>query len=71
LLKTIDRIYFNLRNIARDPNELWHEGYAAGREVQKAATLAILEEKSLWEFSDQTLKLGYRHAVDVVRGVAK
>lgn len=67
MLKTIDNIYFNLRNIARDPNELWHEGFAAGKEVQQAAVLAKLQEKSLEDFSNSALRLGYKHAVDTIK----
>jgi hypothetical protein len=71
MLKLIDNIYFNLRSIIRDPNEMWHAGYQAGLEVKQAAILAELSEKSLHGFSDASLTLGYAHAVAVVKGEIK
>lgn len=68
MLKTIDRIYLNLRNITKDPDALWHEGFEAGRQVQQAAILAKLSEKSVQGFSDPSLTLGYQHAVAVAKG---
>lgn len=71
MLKLIDNIYFNLRSILRDPNEMWHAGYQAGLEVKQAAILAELSDKSLHGFSDPSLALGYSHAVAVVKGEVK
>lgn len=71
MLKVIDNIYFNLRSILRDPNEMWHAGYQAGLEVKQAAILAELSDKSLHGFSDPSLALGYAHAVAVVKGEVK
>jgi hypothetical protein len=71
MLKTIDRIYFNLRNILRDPEVLYQEGYAAGVENTRAHILADLSEKSLAGFPDSSLVLGYAHAVAVVKGEVK
>jgi hypothetical protein len=71
MLKLIDNIYFNLRSILRDPNEMWNAGFAAGQEVKQAAILAELSEKSLHGFSDPSLTLGYAHAVTVVKGEVK
>ncbi len=71
MLKTIDRIYFNFRNILRDPDELWQEGYTAGVEANHAALLAKLSQKSIQGFSDPSLALGYSHAVSVVKGEVK
>lgn len=71
MLRTIDRIYFNLRNILRDPNEMWYEGFAAGVETKKSHILSELSEKSLAGFPDASLALGYAHAVAVVKGEVK
>lgn len=71
MLRTIDRIYFNLRNINRDPDQLWHEGYEAGVSAAKAQILASLSEKSIAGFNDASLTLGYSHAVSVVKGEIK
>ena len=71
MLKLIDRIYFNLRNITRDPNEMYNEGFAAGLETGKARTLSELSERSLAGFSNTSLALGYNHAVEVVKGELK
>ena len=71
MLKTIDRIYFNLRNVLRDPNEMFAEGMAAGREVEKAQILRQLSDKSLAGFSNASLALGYNHAVEIVKGELK
>jgi hypothetical protein len=71
MLKLIDNIYFNLRSVLRDPNEMWHAGYKAGLEVKQAAILAELADKSLHGFSDPSLGLGYAHAVAVVKGEIK
>lgn len=71
MMKLIDRIYFNLRNIARDPDELWQEGYTAGVEAKQSAILAQLSQKSIQGFSDASLALGYSHAVSVVKGEVK
>ena len=71
MLKLIDRIYFNLRNITRDPNEMYNEGFAAGLETGKARTLSELSERSLAGFPSDALALGYAHAVEVVKGNLK
>jgi hypothetical protein len=71
MLKLIDNIYFNLRSVLRDPNEMWDAGFRAGQEVKQANILAELSEKSLHGFSDTSLALGYAHAVTIVKGELK
>ena len=71
MLKLIDNIYFNLRSVLRDPNEMWDAGFRAGQEVKQDNILAELSEKSLHGFSDTSLALGYAHAVTVVKGELK
>ena len=67
MLKTLDRIYFWLKNRSLGYDSGYNDGFRAAMEVTQAQTLARLKEKNP-ELSNKPFQLGYDHAVEVVKG---
>ena len=54
-----------------DQDESYRAGIRVGKKTERKAILADLEAKSLEDFKDKKLALGYQHAVEVVKGTVQ
>jgi hypothetical protein len=65
ILKLIDKLYFRIRRHINPPNgeKEYSKGFANGYNAGRAAVLLKLQEKSLYNFRSQELRLGYDYAI--------
>ena len=76
MLRKIDKLYFRFVRawlVFRDP-ELLDSEYNDGMEesylITKAQILQALSEKSPHDFANDSFKLGYHYASEIVKGVS-
>jgi hypothetical protein len=70
LLRTLDKIWFWLKDRSIGYNSGYVDGFRAAQEVTDAQTLSRLWEKNPG-LKDKSFQLGYAHAVEVVKGNVK
>jgi hypothetical protein len=70
LLRTLDRIWFKLKDLSMGYNSGYIDGFRAAQEVTEAQTLRRLKDKDPG-LKDKSFQLGYAHAVEVVKGNIK
>lgn len=64
ILKAVDRAYFRLKRHLFPPDEVssYVDGYILGYNAGRGAILRELQDKSLYNFSSDELRLGYDYA---------
>jgi hypothetical protein len=67
LLRTLDKIWFWLKDRSIGYNSGYVDGFRAAQEVTEAQIIALLKEKNP-ELSNAGFQLGYTHAIEVVKG---
>jgi hypothetical protein len=67
MLKTLDKIWFWLKDRSIGYNSGYVDGFRAAQEVTHAQIIALLKEKNP-ELSNAGFQLGYTHAIEVVKG---
>lgn len=67
MLRTLDKIWFWLKDRSIGYNSGYVDGFRAAQEVTEAQIIALLKEKNP-ELSNAGFQLGYTHAIEVVKG---
>jgi hypothetical protein len=67
LLRTLDKIWFWLKDRSIGYNSGYVDGFRAAQEITEAQIIALLKEKNP-ELSNAGFQLGYTHAIEVVKG---
>ena len=70
MLKTLDRIWFTIKDRFLGYDRGYIDGFKAAQEVTQAQTEARLREYNP-RLKDQSFQLGYGHAAEVVKGSVK
>ena len=67
MLRTLDKIWFWLKDRSIGYNSGYVDGFRAAQEITEAQIIALLKEKNP-ELSNAGFQLGYTHAIEVVKG---
>jgi hypothetical protein len=67
MFRTLDRIYFTIKDRIKGYNSGYVDGIMAGMEVSQSAAEERLRQYDL-HHADKRFQLGYAHAVAVVKG---